>query len=404
MEYIKNASGKNNYSNVHRMLGVLMFLVAFNFFEKASLIFTLVTIFFFFVFSHKLHYRYDIDTKAFLLILFSINACAVSLIFYTPHQVLQSLVFALAFIIGKMSYQNAKNKEIYVKNTLVIIILGYGFNILVNYIYNYLNNPRIGERVVFSIWTGQQILVTYWAPVALILSGGIYYTFKFEKRISVKAGVLFCTIGTILFGLKSATRTMVFSVFLLPFICYLVSKLDWLRNREYSHIKLKNIIWMLIGIVVCFLMLIFWGNEVSSFVENSAFFNRFKTSSIMDSGRDSITQYYLENLILYPFGGEFVSYNLGRYAHNLYMETYDSYGVIGFVIIVIFLCSCIKDLFLYITRKRTSYGYLYVGIVTAFLILSLIEPCLHSNISIVWVNLFMLSLISSQMKKELKGN
>lgn len=51
MEYIKNASGKNNYSNVHRMLGVLMFLVAFNFFEKASLIFTLVTIFFFFVFS-----------------------------------------------------------------------------------------------------------------------------------------------------------------------------------------------------------------------------------------------------------------------------------------------------------------------------------------------------------------
>jgi len=211
------------------------------------------------------------------------------------------------------------------------------------------------------------------------------------------------SVATIGFGVISATRSMVLCVFAVAFVCFLLKlildKLDWKRFLNLLLVLLAIV--LLIGIVF---LLIF------PQIIGSALFTRFITDGILDTSRADLFVYYVSNLIKYPFGGRNVLQQYSQASHNVFLDVYDSYGVFPFFLLVLFVVLVVKSIVQKILHGVTAQGvtsrpnivYLYTGCTIAFIFMCFIEPCTYSNISSIWVMLFLFGTITEEINAERK--
>lgn len=402
----KVTMGSPNNQICLRYLSILAFFVALNFFERASILLMIGLSLFFVFFLYRFRLKTYIDSKTILILTFSVFAFLSSITFYTARQAIQALYFFVAYFVGKMAGKYAVDSKQLCKTFSMSVIYGYGLNIVFNYIYNAVTNPRMGVRVVFSIWSGKQQAVTYWAPISLVLAAAVLYVYvaRNSNQGLLKKGLLaFMLLCTIAFGLASATRTMVLSVCFVP----LITGIIFMRKKINIKFRIKTIQKTVVILsVLIILFFVFFDNIIDYIIDyiiNSPFVNRFTNSDILDTGRNNITTFFLSNLYKYPFGGEFVSKEYGQYAHNLFLEIYDSYGLIPFVMMILLYVLCVKDMFILKRNINDSVVCLYAGLLVSFSVICLIEPLLHSNISCIWIFLMIFGVFSEYTIKIRKG-
>ena len=109
------------------------------------------------------------------------------------------------------------------------------------------------------------------------------------------------------------------------------------------------------------LALLIYNNDIigiNRIFEGSNFYNRFfgdAWQGLLDDGRLDLKFKYLKYLWDYPFGGERIRAIVGNYAHDLYLDTYDQYGVFAFLSICVYMVLSLVRMYRFLRFSNVSF-------------------------------------------------
>lgn len=253
---------------------------------------------------------------------------------------------------------------------LVVVSFGSFAHYILNFLYNY--NDQVGRNTK-DIWTGEVMAATGQAALACIMCGlAVALLFAPPKPISRVIGVL-CIVGLMAYNLVLACRTLLVIVLILLIVgvLYRAKTMD----NAYKRFKL----WIGVLLVFLILMTLFAMNifGIQDYVMNSNLFDRFGDSPsgvLEESGRLESKLQFIMNGFRYPFGGLHLRDQFG-YAHDLWLDGYDEYGIFGFVLIVAITIMGIKELVKLI--RRTTYSRTFKLTVMCVYVAILLEFCVE---------------------------
>lgn len=272
------------------------------------------------------------------LCLFSSNA-SVSLL-----GLLKQFTYPLCVVIGynlidSEDSQTAQGQAIHL--TLVLALGAYG-----HYLLNLLlNRGVVAERNMIDFWTGSTLSATGQATMAcMIVAVASAFLFMSNAK-SVKAIMVAILASVLYYNLKLAGRTL-FVLLGVALLVALVMKIV-LSDSHAARTKL------IMGTVCAALMIIvlFSTNafHVQDTIQESNFYDRFYGENAMElseDGRLSKKVQYLSVMLNYPFGGGNIHEQIGTYAHDIILDTYDEGGLFAMIAILLILtdviCKCAR--------------------------------------------------------------
>lgn len=211
-------------------------------------------------------------------------------------------------------------------SVLMAIALGSFAHYIVNFIYN--SGASIG-RNTRDIWTGAAMAATGQSAMACLMMGMavamLFYPFKKRQRLAALA----CIALILLYNLSLATRTLL--VILLILLCTAFAVHVRLCGGGYQITRYLMGFGVLVAGVAAAYGLNIGG--LRDYVMESMFFERFGESLMMltsNSGRMAAKLAFIRNAPQYPFGGLHLRRRFS-YAHDLLLDGYDEYGLLGLI-------------------------------------------------------------------------
>ncbi len=260
-------------------------------------------------------------------------------------------VFAIAYIIGfGMADPHDDHTENIERIKKVIYVSAFG--LFLHYVLNMITNFGALERDTVDIWTRSVLSATGQASLASMCVG-IAAAFLFSKTsLGYKIVGITFSVLILLYNLVLAGRTLLFMMAIMFVLAYLYQTIYYKKNL------IKGFIW--IGIVVTILLIMYNMDlfHIKSMYEASNFYLRFfarnETTLIHDS-RLGFKLQYLSEMLNYPFGGGHIRAKIGFYAHDLYLDSYDQFGIFGFAMIVIYIVSSLVRMVRCLRRPELSF-------------------------------------------------
>ena len=83
---------------------------------------------------------------------------------------------------------------------------------------------------------------------------------------------------------------------------------------------------------------------IKTAIENSNFYNRFNNEYSQDVTEDSRFEsklFFLKSMLGNLWGGGTIRASYGLYAHDLYFDTFDDFGIFAFLFIILYIISSI---------------------------------------------------------------
>lgn len=269
--------------------------------------------------------------------------------------------------------QSIRKKEREIYCLLIIISSGAFIHYLLNYSSNY--GLNIGRNTV-DIWSGEIMAATGQATLAcLMLAMAVAMIVAPTKKILRVVGII-CVAFIMAYNLVLAGRLLIMMFFILLVIALLYVS----RNTKQLEAHIKRVIYILICILIVSLLFYFNFAGIQNIVLSSNLFERigFSFTELTDNAsRSNLKALFIMNAHKYPFGGRHLHEQYG-YAHDLLLDGYDEYGILGFILLVIILVNGIKEL-LYLLKKIPIEIEVKVAILCiyiSFLMVFCIEPIL----------------------------
>ena len=262
--------------------------------------------------------------------------------------ILKPFVYAIAYVIGLG--MTSKKKQLGQKeSSLQMLILLATAGLFLHYVLNAIKNIGSLERNTIDIWTNSAMSATAQSGLAC-LCVGVVTAFLFSNS-SFKIKVV-CTLFMafiIIYNMVLAGRTLLFMLVLMIVLAFLF------KSIYYKKGFLGGIFLFAIFILV---FIAVYNNDIFSIktaFENTNFYARFfgRTSeTLITDARLGYKLAYIKKMKYYPFGGYNIRREVRVYAHDLYLDSYDQTGVLGFLAIVFYMISSLSRMIMCLRSKE----------------------------------------------------
>lgn len=368
---IQKPKKKLNKSQV--FLLVLLFAGMMNLF---NLFFYFVVVLF--VFSVFFNYRHiKIDRMTVLLLAFSL-----CYLLFLPNSrnsvmaVLKQFAYPMCYLVGlnfiKRDTQSLNPDAEEFQQSAAIIIVSMGA--FTHYFANILSNAdNFMIRNVIDIWTGELLSATGQAGLA-VLAVGVFVSLLFFNNNKLISAISFAGIVFIFASnLTLAGRTLLFLILLTLIIAFVIV-------YKSSNNTNKTKMMLFVTVTVTILTVIYYNNlwGIRDMVIGSTFSKRFEQMSLFEDNRFFAKLQYIKLFLDYPFGGRQLFTQVGSYAHELYLDVYSDVGILGYLIVIVFVISSCSNIWKK-ARASKSNGFRLLIYCVYFNLLSIffLEPIIQ---------------------------
>lgn len=365
---------------------LLLMLGCMNFMEQGALLFLMLGCYGII--------RYPILEKSLNIIVIGILVATICIVSFAWGSAFSEMVkawnYILWYLIGRNGFTYAKNKEKFVKGTLLYVFLGFFIQLSLIYVYNFNRDVILGQRLMYSIWTGEYIAVTLIGLLSAVLIGYSFYGVIVCKNKWIKAISIFSIILTIAVNFSSATRTPIFLMVIIWTImsCFYFAKID--RAQKIKIIFGTS----LIGIVT-FIIYSLDAFGLKRYIQSSALYTRLYNEG-METSRWDIMWDYWELMPHHLMGGSNIKSEVGIEAHNYLQQAYDMYGVVAFIMMILITIHFMRNVIILVGRiKDLECIILVLGVFTALFIQCCCEPVLTGYPICFWLLMLIDGIMSA---------
>lgn len=395
-----------------RMVYTLLFLFSLNIFNQSSLILAAVFILVVIYDRGKLHIPAN-DNVFFVLVIF-----AAAFFLFSGQNGLSAGISAIgcpmAYYIG-LRVQNEQMKisqaEKQLKSVTMLLVAGMTCHAVVNFLYELVRFGGINSGAThydfFSL--GAKTSATGAATYLTLFAGVIFYLIM--ESNSVKkwiAGILLIVIA-FAYDIVLGGRTF----FALVGVSFALSMIVYIWGQKDNIKKMKAIgklilIALVLG-AVAIGVYIRYQDTITTMFESTYLFHRISYANISQSqgllsffkssDRGNIREQYIGLMFDYPWGGRKVLSKVGFYAHELWLDIFDSAGIIPFVLIWIVTIQITFSNLKYILNKKVSIKnrVLTAGITASVTVQFFFEPVLTGCRALLFSYLLICGLVQSQL-------
>lgn len=328
------------------MMYILLFLFSLNIFNQSSLILAAVFILVVIYDREKLHIPAN-DNVFFVLVIF-----AAAFFLFSGQNGLSAGISAIgcpmAYYIG-LRVQNKQMEisqaEKQLKSVTTLLVTGMTCHAVVNFLYELVRFGGINSGGThydfFSL--GAKTSATGAATYLTLFAGVIFYLIM--ESNSVKkwiAGILLIVIA-FAYDMILGGRTF----FALVGVSFALSMIVYIWGQKDDIKKMKAIgklilIALVLG-AVAIVVYIRYQDTITRMFESTYLFHRISYANIAQSqdlfsffkssDRGNVRDQYIALMFDYPWGGRKALSKVGFYAHELWLDVFDSAGIIPFVLI-----------------------------------------------------------------------
>lgn len=366
---------------------ILLCLSASNFYEKGSICFLLLIIFFLWNAKGKLIIQIETAVSAILgLTIFMFGAFQGDFALC-----IKSVNYAFSFCLGCFIFSQQNDKCRLFENVMMSLFAGAGLYAVITYIYN----AGIGfstRRILYDYWTKSEINVTGVGIITAIVSGFSFYGILICKNKLIKVSTLILTTISLSLSLISATRGPI----LLFVLCWLFMLIIYAKIISSKKLFGFSFTALIVGSVIYFRVLP--SAKFQGILSQIPVFSRLSEEGL-HTGRTVLLRKFIGGLIEYPFGGAHVSALIGQEAHTVLLEAGDLYGIIGFLMISLIMISSVYKCFQLIKKvKKAPVLFSVIGFYFVTIIESNLEPVLNGYPVLIWSLSFVNGLVAMYLQ------
>ena len=258
-------------------------------------------------------------------------------------------------------------------------------------------------RVWNDFWSGDVIYgtmqVAYFLPAFAVLFPGIVC---FRKR---KRGNMLILLSTIVFLCVTVLSQTRMPILIFPIIIFVQAVLYAILEKEAVKKYINKRRLFIFGSVIMVGTIAVWSVMHSTSVGQAFLGAMSRDGGILNNIRFKVHRRALEQLFIYPMGGNMMDHLEQAHAHNAWLDMADIGGVIPFFAFVIYTFLTIYELIMLLLKKNVSTGtkVLFTGLFVAYFIFFTIEPSLDWSVHFMTPWLFLHGLIHGYVKEEKRG-
>lgn len=229
---------------------------------------------------------------------------------------------------------------------LVVIASGSFAHYLLNFLYNYQN---ILGRNTNDIWSGSIMAATGQAALSCIMCGLAVAMLFAPPRKGCRFISATCVICLLAYNLVLACRT---PIVILAFL-FSIGLLYMIKMADTKKEKVRRILILLAIGLVAVLILGSGIIDLKQLLGDTNLMERFEDTpgSLRKTGRFVNKIRYLTHAWQYPFGGQHMMEQFD-YAHDLWLDGYDEYGIFGLILLVAITVIGLRDLLRLLRKTR----------------------------------------------------
>lgn len=269
---------------------------------------------------------------------------------------IKPFTYPVCFIMGYNLLNVRNNVTIESKEKAVVkIIFLVAIANFIHFALNMVTNFGSLSRNTVDFWTKSVLSATSQMSLACLAIGiSCAYLFSDSKfRYKVLSVIILMSI--LAYNLILAGRTLIVMIMVILAVSYIY----YMIKSDDKSKKLKVFI---SAIAIFLLFAVCYGLDlfgIRTAVEQSNLYNRFFGEySVINVGEDSRFDYklaYISRMLSHPFGGNEIFAEVGTYAHDLFLDTYDRSGIFAFVAILVYIISSIVNVIKILRSSNTSF-------------------------------------------------
>ncbi len=375
----------------------LMFLASMNFFGK----------YFYFVFVSfgillLTNKKIKINAMALPLILLSI--CYV---LFLPDArssvmlILKQFAYPMCFFLGFNFMKSESDDRITVesseksiRNIVLVVALGSFAHFLLNMFFN------IGSlnRNTIDVWSGSIFSATNQALLGVLILALCWTAIFIQKQILWKIVACIGCVLVLSYNLILSGRMLLILCVLFFVECFIFT-MNYSRNQQ--KMKMVLAIFALVGAV--YMLFSFNVGGIRDKILGSNLVLRFQTQAFMEDSRFALKWEYITRMLLHPFGGGEIKAVVGYYAHDIFLDTYNDVGIIGFLFFLVFIGAAITQWILVLRNDLFSPAFrlMLLCVYSAMFFVFFYEPILSGAQWLFCSFCFFQGLLSRVCTKEL---
>lgn len=389
-----------NSNNV--VLGVILFLLSFNFKNKFYILFLVFSVVCFLFhpnlkFTSKCGYRIALLFCFSAVYLFSI-AQTTNL---TAAKIVVVMSLPIAYYIGYSINSYRKNNNW--KTPVYIVITGAALHGVLNLLTNFTRLTG-GVRATVDFWTGEEVLMTTQIALFILIAGCGYYIFftlKFDQSPILKSFFIFLFICAVIFNTLGATRTIIYSIALNLLCCYIVTLFVYQKNLTQA-IRFIFLFVLFVGAVWFVWSFNIFG--IRTLLESTPLLQRILVLDNLESNNMGLRGEQiieaLSQMFIHPWGGETMKFSeQWDFIHNMWLNVAYHAGMIPCVLLFVYCLSVLKD-----SRKLLKIGakqedsIFVLGMYVAILLYWMIEPVFEAVTFIVTLFCFINGVVQRRVE------
>ena len=343
---LKSKITVNNFFRIATLS--LIFLAALNFIDRYF--YCVYLAFFVMLVTPKRRLRFSYSS-IFLL------GLAISMLIFDPDSrngitsMLKPFIFFIAYTMGLsfLGQENSLEEDYTFTRNIIYAVAGGAF---VHFALNLVINWGSLSRNTIDFWTQSVLGATGQACLACICVG-IIAAFLFSNVTRKQKLLALGLLAVILvYNLVLAGRTLLSLMIIMCVVAFLY------KNVTYKREIIKNTLLLLAAVILVLILYNMDFMEIKTSFEQSNFYARFwgeHDEDLFGNIRLESKKIYLQNMLDYPFGGNQIKSQYKRYAHDLYLDTYDESGIFAFSFIVAYMIASIVRLVQCVKSERMTF-------------------------------------------------
>ena len=400
--------------NTSRIIYALLFLFSLNAFNESSLFLAVLFALIVICDKGKLYVPSN-DRIFFVLLLFSVAF----FVFSAQNGVrtgLPAFGCPMAYYIG-LRLQNNKLETLRAEKQLrvvtLLLVAGMTCHAVVNFIYELIRFGGINSGGIhydfFSL--GAQTSATGAATYLTLFAGVVFYLIIESNSLKKWIAGILLLVVAVAYDMILGGRTF----FALIGISFFLSMVVFIWGQKNDAKKLrafgKTFLILLALVIVAMAVYFRYQDRIIKLFESTYLFHRISYASqsqsqdllsfFKSSNRGNIRNRYIALMFDYPWGGRKILNAVGMYAHELWLDVFDSAGIIPFILIWIVTLQITCSNFKYILKKDVliKNRVLIAGITASVTTQFFFEPVLTGCRALLFSYFLICGLVKSQLLK-----
>ena len=293
--------------------------------------------------------------------------------------IIKPFLYPMAYMVGRSFLVNKNQSAFEIRQKLIVpILILLSAGPFVHYLLNFLTNLNSDNRNTIDIWTGTMLSATGQAALACMMLSISLAVLFISTKAYVKLISVGCLIIIFLYNLILSGRTL----FMMTAFIVLIGVIYYLKELKGADKKIQVIGAILICACALFFAYLYNLFGIADYIEKSNMYLRFFGKNKEDVFSDTRMKWkmlYLDNFWMGIFGGAQIRKYTGKYAHDIFLDTYDEGGVVALFAMVYFIIRSVYVLIKCIKNKEIDFKFrfLMLSLYLSLYIEFLLEPILQ---------------------------